>query len=176
MRGTKRKKTGAKVCIVLLALAVFIAMLIAWGPWATRGSICEYCGCTRSEKWRLGIKIHDQINEMPVSRWVLQHNPDHRQHVWAFAASQHFSVDIRFFDHVLFRRGLSMDGCGGSAGILYRIWKERETLGEEKALMLLDTYHALLASGDRARLHKVAQGLLMNDQQPVEALLTPADE
>ena len=167
-------KRRTKGCLIGLAIAVLFGMVIAWGPWATSGSVCEYCGCARWVKWRLGIKVHDEIDEPPVTRWVLQHNPGHTQHIWAFASSEKFSVDIRLFRHTIFCRGESADGSGGSVGILYRIWNERATLGEEKAHKLLDRYHALLASGDTKRLHDAVRNSRTEDQ-PLEALLPPAD-
>ena len=166
-------KRRTKACLIGLAIIVLFGMAIAWGPWATSGSVCEYCGCGRWIKWRLGIKIHDEINELPVTRWVLQHNPDHMQHMWAFASSEKFTVDVRLFGHIIFCRGYSASGTGGAVGILYRIWNERGTLGEEKALTLLDRYHALLASGNRKRLHDAVRSSHMKDQ-PLEALLPPS--
>lgn len=167
-------KHGTKAILAALIVAVLLGMAWVWGPWETSGTVCEYCGCHRWVEWRWGIKLRDQITPTPVTPWVLQHEPAHTQHMWAFGSSQKYSVRIRLFGRVLFCRGESGDGYSAPLVVLCWIWQNRETLGEQKALALLDRYHAMLTLGDRTRFRVTADDALRR-KLSVEELLSPAE-
>lgn len=167
-------KHRTKAILTALIVAALLTMAWAWGPWETRGTVCEYCGCTRRVEWRWGIKLGDKITPGPVTPWVLQHDPAHTLHMWAVGSSEKYSVDIRLPGRVLFSWGESDDGYSAPLAVLGWIWENRQTLGEQKALTLLDRYHALLASGDRTRFRAVWD-VTARGKQSVEDLLSPAE-
>lgn len=171
-------KRKAKVFLAVLAVVALIAAASVWAAiskgdwsWAEIRSVCGHCGARRFEEWRRGVLLKDRIEEQPVTHWVFQDSPGHTQHTWARVSSESSRFHFRFFGRTF--SGPVEHGCGGgrSVGTLYRIWKERETLGEDKAAMLLERYHALLHSGDRERMDEV-----WRSQEPLEALLPPTDQ
>jgi hypothetical protein len=140
----------------LVLLAACGALLWTLGPHRHVKSACRYCGRTRLERWRCGIKVRDQVEESDLSGWVDDLCPMHSEHKW-----QPYYVEHGHFLRATIRSG-HFRGF-----VLLRFVRAHETaLGRDKAVEIVMKYRGSLAEEDPAVAHRMANSLWREDIIP----------
>ena len=123
-----------KWLIGLIAAAAVVLLLAAFGPGYRQEGGCLFCGRTRSEVWRFGVKVLDRVHETEWSAWVDGIHPSHTNHLWGTSSTM--------------RKGWGLTWSAGSGGVgaggVAQIHLLRTQLGEARARDFLDKYHSQL--------------------------------
>jgi len=122
----------SKLHCALIGATTFALLLVAVGPTASQSGGCLFCGRTRFESWRCGVKFRDQVRETQWSAWVGGMHPNHTNHIWGTSSTTLSGWGF----------GPKTIGCGGIGdGGVAQIHYLRTQLGESRARALLDKYH-----------------------------------
>jgi hypothetical protein len=135
MSNSEQKRTATSkwfIGLSVTAIAAIAVLIVAAAPYSKKNSCCPFCGRDRQEVWMFGMKVYDKIHVNECSAWVDGIHPNHLNHVWSLATVVNKSW------------GFNEHGDGYGAGGLKFIYRLRNQLGETRARVLLEKYHAQL--------------------------------
>lgn len=132
-------KPSSQIIGVVLVLLLITGLSRVRVPTETRGSLCPRCGWGRSEVWKLGSKVEDNVHATPVSSVVERLAGPCERHAWIATSSERYGT---FFD------GESACGGGGPVMKLLGMVAEASRNGNEReAARLLRRYHEKIDHG-----------------------------